>query len=135
MKSLYKIERLYLAALMIFFVTFGAADCVGQDNHKLAVLKKCERLFGAPIDAKVNLFQIDSQFILQPEFSADDNLFALHVNQYENVHVENGQVGSVRLGPIKYRFFDFYLIHEIGDEIIKKSKIDDSINGVGYKRN
>jgi hypothetical protein len=33
MKIFYKMERLYSAALMIFFVAFGAADCAGQDNH------------------------------------------------------------------------------------------------------
>jgi hypothetical protein len=193
MKILYRIEKLYLVALMIFFVTSAAADCVGQDNHKLAVLKKCESLFGAPIDAKVNLFQIDSQFILQPEFSADDNLFALHVNpkyfykawhpewtkasswplisekkyqkllrrlntisprgklvwvsrilmgsngtvypysQYENVHVVSGQVGSGRLGSINYRFFDFYPIHEVSGEIIKKLKSENDYYGVRYQ--
>jgi hypothetical protein len=189
MKIICKIERLYLAALMIFFVTFGAADCVGQDNHKPEVLKKCESLFGASIDAKANLFQIDSQFILQPEFSADDALIALHVkpkyflkeihpewtkaetwplisetqyqnlllkldtisprgklvwvsrilintnltsyplSDYENVYVISGLVTYSK----NYRFFDFYPIHEVSGEIIKKLKFDDSYNGVRYR--
>jgi hypothetical protein len=189
MKILYRIERFYLAPLMIFFVTVGDADCVGQDNHKLAVLKKCESLFGATIDAKANLFQIDSQFILQPEFSTDDELIALHVkphcffkeihpewtkascwpliseteyqnlllkldtisprgklvwvsrilittnqtsdplSQYENVYVKSGLV----TGSKNYRFFDFYPVHEVSGEIIRKMKSDDESDGVLYQ--
>ena len=69
----------YLAALMILSIIYGAGDCAGQDNRKADVLKKCDRLFGAPIDAKANVFKINSQFIMQLEFSADDNLIAMHV--------------------------------------------------------
>jgi hypothetical protein len=43
----------------ILFAAFWIADCVGQDNYRLPVLKACENFFGAPINAKSNLFEIN----------------------------------------------------------------------------
>jgi hypothetical protein len=69
-------RALYAAILLTGLCAF---ECAAQEMRRLSVLKACEKLFGAPIDKKANLFKINSQFVLQPKFDAGDNLMQLKV--------------------------------------------------------
>ena len=56
-----------------------ALACVAQNLKKNTVLDSCANVFGTSIDTKLNLFQANSSFVLQPRFDGDDNLIALSV--------------------------------------------------------
>jgi hypothetical protein len=70
---------LCLVVQLALILVLGAGECAGQNKDKLSVLKKCESIFGKPIDAQANLFEVNSQFVLQPHFDAGDNLISLEV--------------------------------------------------------
>ena len=57
------------------------------------------------------------------------SLTSYPLSQYENVYVKSGLV----TGSKNYRFFDFYPIHEVRGEIIRKMKADTGSDGMLYQ--
>lgn len=64
---------------MIQLVLLIAIGCSAQNIQKPAALNACSSLFGKPIDTKLNLFEVNSLFVLEPRFDAHDNLTALSI--------------------------------------------------------
>jgi len=56
-----------------------AIGCAAQNIQKRMALDSCSRIFGATIDPHLNLFEVDSNFVLQPRFDSAENLTALSV--------------------------------------------------------
>lgn len=56
-----------------------AMVCSAQNIKKPAVLNSCEDVFGTSIDTKLNLFEVNEFFVLQPRFDAAADVIELSV--------------------------------------------------------
>ena len=75
-RIVYTARRINLAFALLLALTTA---CGAQNISKPTVLSSCANLFGASIDPKLNLFEVNQLFVLQPKFDATDNLIALAV--------------------------------------------------------
>lgn len=78
---------LRLAALSLCLVAASQA----RASEKETVLRACEREFGAALDAKQNLFEVNASFVLQPKFDARGALSTMSVTPkyyFEETHPE-----------------------------------------------
>jgi hypothetical protein len=73
------IPRSVLAIQFLMMVILCAADCPAQGVQRLVVLKACTSLFGLPIDDQENLFEVNSLFVLRPQFDKNGTLNSLSV--------------------------------------------------------
>jgi len=69
------LSRLSCPALVLVL----AIGCAAQNIQKRMALNSCSRIFGATIDPQLNLFVVDSNFVLQPRFDSAGNLTVLSV--------------------------------------------------------
>lgn len=69
------LSKIACAALVLLLAISGA----GQNISKPKALAACSSVFGATVDVKLNLFEVNSMFILEPRFDVHDNLTALSV--------------------------------------------------------
>lgn len=78
--------RLVALALCLF-----AAAAQARASEKESVLRACEREFGAALDARENLFEVNASFVLQAKFDARGALDVLSVTPkyfFEETHPE-----------------------------------------------
>jgi hypothetical protein len=75
----------FLIILLSFVFTVKA------EGEKAQVLQSCEKLFGKTLDEKLNLFEVNQLFVLQPEFNEKGFLVKISVEPkyfYEEEHPE-----------------------------------------------
>jgi hypothetical protein len=76
-------------AALAFCVVAAAAGA--RASEKETVLRACGREFGAAVDAKQNLFEVNDSFVLQPKFDARGALDMMSVTPkyyFEETHPE-----------------------------------------------
>lgn len=71
--------RLISIALICAAVLLYSASINAQAAEKKTVLETCARLFGASLDTKPNLFEVNSLFVLHAKFDSHDELTELAV--------------------------------------------------------
>jgi hypothetical protein len=60
-------------------ILLWCSQCAGQNKDRLSVLKACENIFGKPIDINPSIYELNSEFVLQPHFDTGDYLTTLEV--------------------------------------------------------
>jgi hypothetical protein len=88
-----------------------SAAAQARASEKESVLRACEREFGAAVDARENLFEVNASFVLQAKFDARGDYADLGV-RFVHVYFEHEVAGVVTR---KYRcgrsFIDGYPAH------------------------
>ena len=77
--------------LVALALCLSAATVVARASEKESVLRACEREFGAAVDAKQNLFEVNASFVLQAKFDARGALDMISVSPkyfFEETHPE-----------------------------------------------
>jgi hypothetical protein len=80
-----------LALRLVALALCLAAAAQARASEKESVLRACEREFGAALDAKQNLFEVNDSFVLQAKFDARGSLDVLSVMPkyfFEETHPE-----------------------------------------------
>src|SRR6185295_16867127 len=70
------VTALISVTLLLFLSAIG---CAAQNLAKSTVLNDCAKVFGESIDTRLNLFEVNPSFVLQPQFDEHDNLTRLSV--------------------------------------------------------
>lgn len=86
--SLARVHALRLVALALCLVAAGAQALASE---KESVLRACVREFGAALDARENLFEVNASFVLQAKFDARGALDMITVSPkyfFEETHPE-----------------------------------------------
>lgn len=89
MKKFDLARSLALRLVVLSLCLFAASQA--RASEKETVLRACEREFGAAIDAKQNLFEVNAAFVLRPRFDARGALLTMSVTPkyfFEETHPE-----------------------------------------------
>jgi hypothetical protein len=71
-------KKYFLLIFVIPIFFFGQVNSNAQSEKEM-ILQKCESLFGTSADEKLNLFEFNQLFVIQPAFD-DENLVELQIN-------------------------------------------------------
>jgi hypothetical protein len=91
MKRTSLMRTLALRLVALALCLFAAAAAQARASEKESVLRACEREFGAAVDARENLFELNASFVLQAKFDARGALDVLSVTPkyfFEETHPE-----------------------------------------------
>lgn len=83
--------RTHALRLVALALCLAASAAQARASEKESVLRACEREFGAAVDARENLFEVNASFVLQAKFDARGALDVLSVTPkyfFEETHPE-----------------------------------------------